>query len=99
MISNMPAKKVFQLLVILVIVTAFVVVFTDKKQFMYVAMLIGGIIGIVRPKILLEYLQDENKNNKLVMDPLFSEKFYKVLGFCGGLFLIIFGTVRLFFNH
>jgi hypothetical protein len=98
MLNNVAPRKVFYFLMALFIVAIIIHIVTNKDQFLFAVLLMVGLVGLTRPRIILDFIQDENRKGKMILDPLFPEKVYKAIGFLGGLSLVIISVGYLFFN-
>ncbi len=99
MIKKIPPKKIMYILMCLLVIAVALHVITNNDKYIYGVVLIGGVIGILRPRLILDFFEQEDKRGDSLMKSMFSETIYKIIGFCGGLFLVMVALARLLLNY
>lgn len=87
-ILSVSAKKVFYSLQVGLIIAALILLFTNTTYGLMILTLLGGLLGIIRPRIILDFFEEETKRKHSQIYPLFGEKTYKFIGYISGVFLI-----------
>jgi len=91
-------KTIMYILISLLIIAVILHIVTNNGKYIYLVILIGGLVGVLKPRIILDFFEQEYQQGKTIMEPWFSEKVYKAIGFVGGLFLVIVALAKLIFN-
>lgn len=92
-----PKRVMYVLMILLVIAIAFHIT-TNNDKYIFVVVLIAGLVSMLKPRIILDFFEHEYEKGKTNLKPWFSEKVYKAIGFFGGLFLVIVALARILFN-
>lgn len=92
-----PKKVMYVLMILLVIAIAFHIT-TNNDKYIFLVVLIAGLVSMLKPRIILDFFENEYEKGNISLKPWFSEKVYKLIGFCGGLFLVTVALARILFN-